>query len=230
MPRLSTVTKWGCWQKTPCTSIIRHLVCSLHLTIRRRGNGVWTLAAGLRQLKVNFSGWNSDDIPVAQGSSSPKLFPGWVPRECALLLCDDNRGLIAPFPCPWTSNTRYFRDGQDFTVLFCFDVFFYFNSYRFLHGNGGIHKELSRRSGWKKQRVEVKATSKTCIMMEEIMWKFCDVPSLLIEAAISSSISFYRNNAWCKLVIGMSIKHIDVWCLNDWLACWHYKKFISRHA
>lgn len=128
---------------------------------------------------------------------------------------------------------RYCRDAQDFSHCYSF-VFCFFLTVIDLC----IELELftlnctSRCSGWKKQRVGVKASSKTSIMMGKIMWKFCDVSSLLIEAAISSSISFCKNNTWCKPVIWMSIKHIDVWCLNDWKkpACWQYKKFISRHA
>lgn len=38
--------------------------------------GEETLGARLPQLKLNFGGWNSDDIPVALGSSSLKLFLG----------------------------------------------------------------------------------------------------------------------------------------------------------
>lgn len=38
-----------------------------------------------QQLKVHFGGWNSNDIPVAQGSSLSRVFFGWGPWECALL-------------------------------------------------------------------------------------------------------------------------------------------------
>lgn len=102
VPWLWAVTKWACWQKTASIIGTQDVSCIEQSSFSEAeeqncSNSRLTLPT-------------SDDILVAQSSYPPKLFSGWVPWECALLQCDDNRGLIAPFPCPWTSHTRYFGD------------------------------------------------------------------------------------------------------------------------